>query len=195
MAQKGQLTTSDYLPIEEFNRLCKLLRKDKEYIWELYCRVSFCTALRVSDVLALTWGDILNKEELVITERKTGKTRCIRFNESVQKMFRELYGLLERPELFRALVYNHKSRTVYTNEHINYLLKRFKAKYKLQVGHFSTHSFRKTFGRYVYERGGRTSESLLLLCDILKHGDIKTTKRYLGIRKEEISSLYDAIEF
>ena len=32
---KGQLTTSDYLPIEEFNRLCDCLRKDKLYTWEL----------------------------------------------------------------------------------------------------------------------------------------------------------------
>ena len=30
---KGQLTTSDYLPIDEFNRLCDCLRKDKQYTW------------------------------------------------------------------------------------------------------------------------------------------------------------------
>ena len=68
---KGQLTTSDYLPIEEFNRLCECLRKDKLYTWELYCRVAFCTALRASDVLTLRWSDILDTEELVKIEQKT----------------------------------------------------------------------------------------------------------------------------
>ena len=59
---KGQLTTSDYLPIKEFNLLIDGLRGDGEYICELYCRLSFCTVLRASDVLFLKWEVILNRE-------------------------------------------------------------------------------------------------------------------------------------
>lgn len=172
-----------------------MLRKDKQYLWELYCRVSFCTALRISDILTLKWSDVLNQDELIITEKKTGKIRCVSFNESVQKMFRELHGLLGRPDLSKPLIYNFRSQRVYTNEHINFLLKKFKVKYKLSIEHFSTHSFRKTFGRFVYERSGKTSEALILLSDAFMHNDIKTTKRYLGIRKEEVCSLYNSIEF
>lgn len=73
MAKKNQLTKSDYLPIGELKRLLDRLHKDKKYMWELYVRVSFCTALRVSDVLSLTWADILHKSSLNKREQKTGK--------------------------------------------------------------------------------------------------------------------------
>lgn len=42
---KGQLTTADYLPIAEYNRLVRGLEKDGEYLWETYCWLSFCTGM------------------------------------------------------------------------------------------------------------------------------------------------------
>ena len=95
---KGQLTTSDYLPIDEFNRLCDCLRKDKQYTWELYCRVAFCTALRISDLLTLRWIDVLDTDELVKIEHKTKKTRSIPLNPSVTTKLQELYVLMGQPE-------------------------------------------------------------------------------------------------
>ena len=53
MAKKNQLTKSDYLPMEEYKKLLRLLHKDRQYLWELYARLAFCTALRVSDILSL----------------------------------------------------------------------------------------------------------------------------------------------
>jgi hypothetical protein len=44
---KGQLTTADYLPIAEYNRLVRGLEKDGEYLWETYCWLSFCTGAAV----------------------------------------------------------------------------------------------------------------------------------------------------
>ena len=49
------------------------------------------------------------------------------------------------------------------------------------------HTFRKTFGRYVYESMGRTTEALILLSMILKHSSPQVTMVYLGIRQEEIA--------
>lgn len=192
---KGQLTTSDYLPIEEFNRLCDCLRKDKQYVWELYCRVAFCTALRISDLLTLRWTDILYKDELIITEHKTGKTRNIPLNKSVGIKLTELYEIMGKPEKNMPLIYNYRWKRTYSKEHINDMLKNFKRKYKLTIKHFSTHSFRKTFGRYVYEHCNKSAESLLFLSEILEHSDIKVTKRYIGLNKDEINSIYQYIAF
>ena len=36
MAKKNQLTKSDYLPMEEYKKLLRLLHKDRQYLWELY---------------------------------------------------------------------------------------------------------------------------------------------------------------
>lgn len=192
---KGQLTTSDYLPIEEFNRLCDCLRKDKLYTWELYCRVAFCTALRISDLLTLRWIDVLDTDELIKIEHKTKKTRSIPLAPSVSAKFQELYVLMGKPEKNMPLIYNHRRKRIYSLEHINDKLKDFKREYRLSIKHFSTHSFRKTFGRFVYEQCGKSAESLLFLNEILVHESVRTTKRYIGLNKDEINSIYQHIKF
>ena len=61
----------------------------------------------------------------------------------------------------------------------------------------SSHSLRKTFGRRVWLQEcdrGRGDEALLLLADVFGHSNIAITKRYLGIRKEEILSVYDSLD-
>lgn len=62
---------------------------------------------------------------------------------------------------------------------------------------FSSHSLRKTFGRRVWLQEcdkGRGDQALLLLADVFGHTSIATTKRYLGIRQDEILSVYDALD-
>lgn len=192
---KGQLTTSDYLPIEEFDRLCTCLRKDKQYVWELYCRVAFCTALRISDVLTLRWIDVLDTDELIKAEHKTGKTRCIPLNASVNVKLKELYMFLGKPDKKTPLIYNYRWKRTYSIEHINDMLKVFKRKYQLSIKHFSTHSFRKTFGRFVFEYHNKSAEALLCLNEILMHDSVKTTKRYIGLNQDQINSVYQCIKF
>lgn len=192
---KGQLTTADYLPIEEFNRLVDSLHDDRLFLWELYCRLSFCTALRASDVLSLKWVDILEKDRLVRKETKTGKSREIILNHSVREKFSELYVLLGKPNVNTYVILNPRTKRTYSLEYINLLLKTFRVKYRLSIEHFSSHTFRKTFGRYVYEKNGKTAESLILLSTIFKHTNIETTKVYIGIRKTEINRVFNSIEF
>ena len=192
---KGQKTTSDYLPMDEFNRLCDCLRKDKLYVWELYCRTGFCTALRIRDLLTLRWADVLDTDELVIIEHKTKKTRCIPLNASVAAKYKELYAIMGYPDKKMPLIYNYRWKRVYSIEHINDMLKVFRRKYHLSIKHFSTHSFRKTFGRYVYESCDKSAESLLFLNEIFVHESVRTTKRYIGLNKDEINSIYQHIKF
>ncbi|MFR9546884.1 MAG: tyrosine-type recombinase/integrase [Rikenellaceae bacterium] len=192
---KGKLTTADYLPIEEFERLVEGLHNDNQHLWELYCRLSFCTALRASDVLSLTWGDIFERDSFDKQEKKTGKARRITLNKSVQNKIGELYDLLETPPLDQAIFLNSRSGKPYTIEYINRLLKLFKIKYRLPIKAFSTHTFRKTFGRYVYETNGRSAESLILLNSIFRHSSIDITKVYIGLRQAEIDGVFDSIRF
>lgn len=193
--KKGKLTTADYLPIEEFNRLVESLHNDGLYMWELYCRLSFCTALRASDVLSLTWDDILDKEFLDKIEIKTGKNRHIIFNKTVSQKIRELYELQGEPHKKGSPFLNPKTQMTYSLEHINRLLKEFRFRYRLPIKAFSTHTFRKTFGRYVYESNGRSAESLILLNTIFRHSSIDITKVYIGLRQAEIDKVFNSIKF
>jgi integrase len=189
------MTTSDYLEYPEYERLLQLLRNDGQYIWELYARLGFCTACRVSDILNLRWKDVLNRETITVVEIKTKKARCIKFNLSVRKKINELYGLLETPDVEDYIFQTGRSKGVMTVQHINRVLKKFKYKYRLNVENFSTHTFRKTFGRYVYEEHSRSDEALIILNKILNHSSLAITKVYIGIRQEEINNVFDSIRF
>ena len=79
-------------------------------------------------------------------------------------------------------------------QYINRILKKWIVKYELDINNFSTHSFRKTFGRYVYDKGGRDEKTLMYLNRIFKHASLDTTMIYLGIRDEEISNIFDSIQ-
>lgn len=192
MAQKGLLTTADYLPEEQYKALIDGLHKDAKYIWELYCRISFWTACRSSDVLKLKWEDIIDKTQVIVKEKKTGKQRIINFNEDKSMKIRDLYILLGEPQM-QSLMFESPRGGSYTVQRVNQLLKDFARKYKITVKCFSTHSLRKTFGRHVYDSSGRTSESLILLNSILKHSSVETTKVYIGIRQDEIANVYDSL--
>lgn len=79
-------------------------------------------------------------------------------------------------------------------QYINRALKKWAVKYDLDIDNFSTHTFRKTFGRYVYDKGGRDEKTLMYLNRIFKHTSLDTTMIYLGIRDEEISNIFDSIK-
>lgn len=192
---KGQLTTADYLPIEVFRKLLDDLERDHEYLWETYCWLSFCTAFRASDVRTLQWRDVLRRQELVRIEKKTGKSRLVKFSNEVQARTQHLYELLECPDADKLIFANPRTGQPYTIAHINRLLKLFRIRYRIPVKAFSTHTFRKTFGRYVYEMSGRTAEGLILLNQIFKHANLETTRRYIGLAQEDIDKVFMSIRF
>ena len=195
MAKKNQLTKSDYLPMEDYKKLLYLLHKDRQYLWELYARLAFCTALRVSDILPLTWSDILHKGSLTKSEKKTGKVRKIPFNLNIQSRIEELYMLLKRPNPNELIFKSKFTGTSISPQYLNRIMKEWKIKYKLNIENFSTHTFRKTFGRYVYDTSENKSEALLLLNRIFNHSSVEITKVYICIRKDEINSIFDSIRF
>ena len=67
---------------------------------------------------------------------------------------------------------------------------------ELMCEHFSTHSMRKTFGRRVVEAAGENSEfALIKLSELFNHADVMTTRRYLGLRTQELLETYDMLSF
>lgn len=194
MAKKGVLTTADYLPYEEYKAVLNKLHEDKFHRDELYFVIAFSTALRVSDIIQLRWNDVLERSSFLWTEQKTGKTRRINLNQNVQKKLSELYELLEKPYKGWYLFKDSLDENI-TPQTINRRLKGIKDRYALAIGNFSTHTFRKTFGRYVYEKMNRSQEALLLLCMIFNHSNPTVTLRYLGIRQDEINNVFESIEF
>ena len=66
----------------------------------------------------------------------------------------------------------------------------------LQIKNFSCHSLRKTFGRQVYNMNSDNAElALVKLMELFNHSSVAITKRYLGLRQEEILQTYDCLSF
>ena len=113
-------------------------------------------------------------------------------------------GIVEEYATWVALVKDQEKihftdvykRQVYTVQRINVMLKEIKKKYRLQIGNFSCHSLRKTFGRQVYNMNNDNSElALVKLMELFNHSSVSITKRYLGLRQEELLNTYDCLSF
>ena len=75
-------------------------------------------------------------------------------------------------------------------------MKYIKLKYGVRIGNFSTHTLRKTSGRRIFEQFGENAEvALVKWMELFNHSSVVITKRYLGLREEEIMEAYDLLDF
>ena len=195
MSLKYSTTTADYLVWSDAMNLIRKLAKDENYKMSLLIALGCFTGLRISDILALRWEQILSTEEFTIIEKKTGKKRVLRLNPQLQQHIQECYEHIKPISVKSSILVSQKG-TVFTIQRINVILKEIKRKYRLKVKNFSCHSFRKTFGRQVYNMNSENSElALVKLMELFNHSSLAITKRYLGLRQEEILETYDVLSF
>lgn len=195
MSQKYSTTTADYLVWSDAMNLIRKLTKDGNYKMSLLVAIGCFTGLRISDILALRWKQILHVSEFTITEKKTGKRRTIRLNPELQQHIEDCYNHIQPIGVESPILVSQKG-TTFTVQRINIILKELKRKYRLKINHFSCHSLRKTFGRQVYNMNSENSElALVKLMELFNHSSVSITKRYLGLRQEEILETYDCLTF
>ena len=195
MGMKYSTTTADYMEWETAMNLIRKLAKDENYKMSLLIAIGCFTGLRISDILSLRWNQILNTDEFSIIEKKTGKKRIIRLNPQLQEHIQECYEHI-KPIGEKAPILVSQKGTVFSIQRINVILKEIKKKYRLKIKNFSCHSLRKTFGRQVYNMNGENSElALVKLMELFNHSSVAITKRYLGLRQEEILQTYDCLTF
>ena len=195
MSLKYSNTTADYLEWSEAMNLIRRLTRDKNYKISLLIAIGCFTGLRISDILTLRWKQILGVSEFTITERKTAKQRTIRLNKELQLHIKDCYEHINPLSIATPVLVSQKG-TVFTVQRINVILKELKQRYRLKIKHFSCHSLRKTFGRQVYNMNSDNAElALIKLMELFNHSSVAITKRYLGLRKEEILETYDCLTF
>ena len=195
MSLRYSTTTADYLVWSDAMNLIRKLARDGNYKMSLLIAIGCFTGLRISDILALRWKQILHTSEFTIVEKKTGKRRTLRLNPELQKHIEDCFEHIKPLGIESPILVSQKG-TVFTIQRINVILKEIKKKYRLKVNHFSCHSLRKTFGRQVYNMNSDNAElALVKLMELFNHSSVAITKRYLGLRQEEILETYDLLCF
>ena len=90
MSLKYSTTTADYLVWSDAMNLIRKLAKDGNYKISLLISLGCFTGLRISDILALRWKQILNTDEFTVIEKKTGKQRTVENQSSTTTAYSRL---------------------------------------------------------------------------------------------------------
>jgi integrase len=172
--------------------LTERLKRDKQYRDFLLITIGCYFGLRVGDLLTLKWADLQDRDELVLTEHKTGKPRRITINPRVT----EAINFCSNKLMLSG--YPHPDNYIFSNRwgapvSISYVNKRLKVifkKYHVNVKNPSSHTLRKTFGKRVFESDNKSERALVYLSEIFSHSSIAITRRYIGITQEQIANVY-----
>lgn len=134
--------------------------------------------IRISDIVKLRLCDIIrdgDRWRLSIVEQKTGKERWFTVPDQVRAnivAYCYEYGIGSKEPIVGI-----KRRSVQD------ALK--KVTNFLEMERVGTHSFRKFFAGRIYEASGHDTE---LVREILQHGSLETTQRYLRVTSERVDA-------
>ena len=134
------------------------------------------TGLRVSDIIALTVGQIRSKPYTDIFEQKTGKKRRIHLLAIQPDIVEYCTNKGDDEYLFPSKKGGHIS----TTQAYRILARAGDWIGRSDVG---THTMRKTFGYHYYKK----THDVATLMEIFGHSAPSITKRYIGIRDDEIA--------
>lgn len=158
------------------------------------------TALRISDILSLRWGDVYDfklkryREHLCITEQKTDKKSMIYINRNIKRALMEYKDYLTRQKKIpgeETFLFESGTRKGCSISRVQAfrIVKKAAAACRLE-GVVSCHSLRKTFGYYAWQQGIKPA----LLMNIYNHSSFQITVRYLGIEQDDRDSIFRDIE-
>lgn len=196
MSKKHSFTTADYLPWDTAMSLIRKLYNNKDYRLSLLFGCGCFFGLRISDLKILTWTQILDKDEFVIVEHnKTGKRRVIHINSGFKGHIKDCHASLGVKDDSQCCFLNRYGSEI-SLQMINRHFKSVQVKYRIAINNFSTHTMRKTWARRIWENEnalGRGEQSLVVLSEMMNHSSVAITRRYLGLRQQEIGQIYESL--
>lgn len=195
MSLRNTKTTADYIPFDAAINLVHRLFKDKNYVMSLFVATGIFTGLRVHDLRDLRWNQLLQGGVMTIIEHKTKKERKIKLNPDFVEHVKQCYEAMGIKNPNEHCFLSQK-KTVISTQWFNRLLKQIRNKYRVPCKNISCHSLRKTMGRAIFEKSEENSEmALIKLSEVFGHSNTQITRRYLGLKQEEILEAYDLLTF
>ncbi|WP_319784484.1 tyrosine-type recombinase/integrase [Oceanisphaera sp. IT1-181] len=167
-------------------RIENLLR-DKSDIYGDVWAIGLNMALRISDLLSLTFSDVTG-ERVAIAEGKTGKKRIIKITPSARAIIEKRRAANpEHVYLFQSA--SNRSKALgkpITRFAVAKAFKEVGERNSVQVN-IGTHSMRKTRGYFMHSAGVPIER----IAAMLNHSSPATTMRYIGLDQEVLDKDYD----
>ncbi len=152
------------------------------------------TALRISDLLRITWDDVYDfdtcriRSNICLTEKKTKKFKIIALNKALMSALTMLAA--EKAVKGRFLIENALTRKAISRIQAYRIIRA--AAEALSFQHrVSCHSLRKTFGYHAWKDG----VSPAVIMEIYNHSSLAVTRRYLGVTQDDKNAVYLGLEF
>ena len=148
-----------------------------------------CTALRISDLLRLTWDDVYDaargefRQHVSVVEKKTGKRKVIALNAQAIRALR-LYYLRRRGRYIFAS--NRKEDRPISRIQAWRIIHGAVVAAGIR-GKVACHSLRKSWGYHAWTSG---NVSPVVIMDVLNHSNYETTRRYLGVAQDDLDRAY-----
>src|SRR5690625_2252159 len=142
----------------------------------LLFNIGINTGLRIGDIVKLRIEDVKGRSSIVIREGKTKKARTVYLNA----IMAEIADYLADKESEGWLFPSRKGDKHITTTQAYRILAG--AGERCGYDYVGSHTLRKTFGYHYYQR----TKDVATLMEIFNHSDQATTKRYIGIRDDEI---------
>jgi integrase len=155
----------------------------------LLWKFSINVGLRMSDILKRTWGDIFYddgsfKDEIVIIEKKTGKTKEFYLNESARNAITEYIENFKPVIKLDKFIFKSREGGAVQVQTVNGIIKKAgkECGIKLNLG---THTCRKTWAYAQIMAHRNDAYFMAHLMDLLNHSSMAATLRYAGLEAEE----------
>ena len=142
----------------------------------LLFNIGINTGLRIGDIVKLRIEDVKGRSSIVIREGKTKKPRTVYLDAIMADIADYLTDKPSEGWLFPS----RKGDGHITTTQAYRILAG--AGERCGYDYIGTHTLRKTFGYHYYQR----TKDVATLMEIFNHSDQATTKRYIGIRDDEI---------
>lgn len=188
-------------PIKNRDKIARikdnLRKKPRDYLLFV---LGINVALRASDLLRLTVGDVLDsdgkiRDQITVLESKRKKRRVISLSDSAKDAIRFYFNGGDDdpawvfPNDDAVLFNSQKNQDAPISRTQAYrLIKKWTSDVGL-TGNYGTHSMRKTWAYWARKEG----TAIDLIRQALGHSREETTLRYVGISREEIDQVFKSV--